>query len=164
MNRFDAHPEKSIFVIVALVLALLCAGAIYQQFGNWQDSRRFPQHGKSISLGDAFSGVSLNLDCTGSGSPTVILDSGLGVPAAGWYQVQPEISKFTRVCSYDRAGYGWSTPGPQPRTSAQIIGELHVLLQKSGEAGPYVFVAHSFGGYNVRVYTAKYPATSQASF
>ena len=143
--------------VVVLVIAAVCAGVIYQQISNWLDSRRFPQQGKSIPLGREFPDVWLNMDCSGLGSPTVILDSGLGVPAVGWYQVQSEVAKFTRVCSYDRAGYGWSTSGPMPRTSAQIVSELHALLQKSGEPGPYVFVAHSFGGYNVRVYTAKYP-------
>jgi len=88
----------------------------------------------------------------------VILDSGLGVPAAGWDLVLPEVAKFARVCSYDRAGYGWSSAGPMPRTSEQIAKELHALLAASGEKGPYVLVAHSFGGYNVRVYTSKYPA------
>jgi pimeloyl-ACP methyl ester carboxylesterase len=88
----------------------------------------------------------------------VILESGLGVPAAGWDLVQPEIAKFTRVCSYDRAGYGWSSPGPMPRTTGQIVKELHALLTVSGEKGPYVLAAHSFGGYNVRVYTGQYPA------
>jgi pimeloyl-ACP methyl ester carboxylesterase len=108
-------------------------------------------------LGPDVPGVSLNLDCTGSGSPTVILDSGLGVPAIGWYKIQPEVAKFTRVCSYDRAGYGWSTAGPMPRTSEQIVKELHAMLAQSGEKPPYVFAAHSFGGYNVRVYKAHYP-------
>ena len=149
--------KRILVAIAALVLLAIVAGVIYQQIGNWQDSRRFPQQGKSVSLAPEFPGVSLNLDCSGSGSPTVILDSGLGVPAVGWYQVQSEVAKFTRVCSYDRAGYGWSSSGPIPRTSLQIVSELHALLHKSGESGPYVFVAHSFGGYNVRVYTAKYP-------
>jgi pimeloyl-ACP methyl ester carboxylesterase len=125
--------------------------------GTWRDARQFPQQGRSIALGPDFGNESLSMDCTGSGSPTVILDTGLGVPAVGWNLVQPEVAKFARVCSYDRAGYGWSTPGPMPRTSGEIVKELHALLAASGEKGPYVLVAHSFGGYNVRVYTGKYP-------
>ena len=70
----------------------------------------------------------------------------------------PDVAKFARVCSYDRAGYGWSSAGPMPRTSGEIARELHALLMASGEKGPYVLVGHSFGGYNVRVYTGKYPA------
>jgi len=105
--------------------------------------------------------VSLNINCTGQsgpGEPTVIMDTGLGVPAVGWDFVQPEVAKFAHVCSYDRAGYGWSTPGPMPRTSGEIAKELHALLTAAGEKPPYVLVAHSFGGYNVRVYTKEYPA------
>jgi pimeloyl-ACP methyl ester carboxylesterase len=71
--------------------------------------------------------------------------------------VQPEVATFARVCSYDRAGYGWSEVGPKPRTSLQIAKELRALLDASGEKGPYVLVGHSFGGYNVRVFTSLYP-------
>ncbi|HXY23162.1 MAG TPA: alpha/beta hydrolase [Candidatus Acidoferrum sp.] len=143
---------------VLLVIAAALCGIAYQAIGNWHDARRFPQEGRSVALGSDFPGVSLNLNCSGAGSPSVILDSGLGVPAVGWDFVQPEVAKFTRVCSYDRAGYGWSTAGPMPRTSSEIARELHALLTASGEKGPYVLVAHSFGGFNVRVYTGKYPA------
>ena len=149
--------KNVLLVLVTLALAVVAAGVIYQAVGTWHDARQFPQPGRSINLGPDFGNESLNIDCTGSGNPTVILDTGLGVPAAGWNLVQPEVAKFARVCSYDRAGYGWSTPGPMPRTSDEIARELHALLVSSGEKGPYVFVAHSFGGYNVRVYTGKYP-------
>ena len=149
--------KRVVLVLVALILLVLLSGVLYQQIGSWQDRRRFPQQGKSVALGPDFPNVSLNMDCTGSGSPTVILESGLGVPATGWFEVQPEIAKLTRVCSYDRAGYGWSTAGPLPRTTDEIVRELHALLEKSAEKPPYVFVAHSFGGYNVRVYTQRYP-------
>lgn len=163
----QAPPKKSRFlrfvkrVVVVLVLLLVCAalaGAAYQAISNWRDARRFPQEGRSIALGAEFPGVSLNLNCVGQGSPTVILDSGLGVPAAGWDFVMPDVAKFARICSYDRAGYGWSSAGLMPRTSDEIVKELHALLAVSEEKGPYVLVAHSFGGYNVRVYADKYPA------
>src|SRR5438445_1763208 len=85
-------------------LAFACAGAVYEAAGNWLDARRFPQRGRSIQVGS----LRLNLDCSGSGAVTVILDSGMGGPALDWILVQPEVAKFTRVCSYDRAGYGWS--------------------------------------------------------
>jgi pimeloyl-ACP methyl ester carboxylesterase len=81
----------------------------------------------------------------------------MGVPALGWAEVQPEVAKFARVCSYDRAGYGWSEDGPKPRTSLQIAKELRALLDACGEKGPYVMVGHSFGGYTVRVFTGMYP-------
>lgn len=145
-------------VLIGAILLLVCAafvGAAYQAVANWRDARRFPQEGRSIALGSEFPGVSLNLNCIGQGTPAVILDSGLGVPAAGWDLVLPEIAKFTRVCSYDRAGYGWSSAGPMPRTSEEIAKELHALLTASREQGPYVLVGHSFGGYDVRIYTSR---------
>ncbi len=150
--------KKVLLGLALLVVIAAVAGAGYQAIANWKDARRFPQEGRSIALGADFRGVSLNLNCSGQGTPTVILDSGLGVPAAGWDLVIPEVAKFTRVCSYDRAGYGWSSAGPMPRTSEQIVKELHALLEASGEKAPYVLVGHSFGGFNVRVYAGKYPA------
>jgi len=149
---------KRLFVgILLVVIVAAISGVIYQSVLNARDARRYPQEGRSIPLGPKSPGVSLNLNCTGSGSPTVILDTGLGVPAAGWDLVQPSVAQFTRVCSYDRAGYGWSTAGPMPRTSDQIVKELHALLTAAGEKPPYILVAHSFGGFNVRLYTAQYP-------
>jgi pimeloyl-ACP methyl ester carboxylesterase len=102
-------------------------------------------------------GYLLKINCTGNGSPTVILEAGLGDVSIEWSRVQPEIAKFARVCSYDRAGYGSSDAGPMPRTSQQIAKELHTLLQNAREAPPYLLVGHSFGGYNVRVFNGNYP-------
>jgi pimeloyl-ACP methyl ester carboxylesterase len=102
-------------------------------------------------------GYRLHLNCTGQGSPTIVLDAGLGESSLSWSKVQPEASKFARVCSFDRPGYGWSEAGPSPRTSAQIVKELHTLLTNAGEKGPYVLAGHSFGGYNVRLFAAQYP-------
>jgi pimeloyl-ACP methyl ester carboxylesterase len=150
---------KSIaLIVVVLVAGAAATGAGYQAVGEWRDARRFPQHGRSVQAGK----TRLNIDCSGdrsgSGYPVVILDSGIGVPAIGWIKVQPEVAKFARVCSYDRAGYGWSDPGPNPRTSVQIANELKSLLTAAGEKGPYVLVGHSFGGFNIRVYTNLFPA------
>lgn len=144
---------RALLALVGLGVVLALVGSTYQIFGTWRDPRRFPQRGRSVQAGK----LRLNLDCSGSGSPTVVLDSGMGVPAVGWAMVQPEVAKFARVCSYDRAGYGWSEVGPKPRTSLQIAKELRALLDASGEKGPYVLVGHSFGGYNVRVFTSLYP-------
>jgi pimeloyl-ACP methyl ester carboxylesterase len=146
-----------VLVLVFLVIGAAAAGAGYQAVGTWLGARRFPQRGKSVQVGQ----MKLNIDCSGDrsglASPVVILDSGMGVPAVGWITVQPEVAKFARVCSYDRAGYGWSDAGPEPRTSVQIAKELKALLNAAGEMGPYVMVGHSFGGFNVRVFTELYP-------
>jgi pimeloyl-ACP methyl ester carboxylesterase len=140
-------------MLSAFALVSIIAGTSYHFIKAGADARRFPQEGKSVSVG----GYSLNINCTGQGSPTVVLEAGLAVPAISWRAVQTEIAKFTRVCSYDRAGYDWSDPGPMPRTSAQSVKELHALLQNAGEKPPYVLVGHSFGGTNVRIYNGRYP-------
>jgi pimeloyl-ACP methyl ester carboxylesterase len=143
---------------IVLLAVLLPAGALYQWIGQSLDARRFPQQGHDVALGAAFPGVSLNINCSGQGSPVVVLEAGAGVPGVGWSLVQPGIAQFTRVCSYDRGGYGWSDPGPMPRTSLEIAKELHTLLITAGEKPPYLLVAHSLGAFYVRVYNHEYPA------
>jgi pimeloyl-ACP methyl ester carboxylesterase len=156
-GRVKRWLKRGLLGLLVLVVLAAIVGASYQALGNRADARRFLQQGKSVSLGPAFDNLSLSIDCRGQGSPTVILDSGLGVPAVGWNPVQTEVSKFTRVCSYDRAGYGWSSASSAPRTSIQIVKELHALLEAANEKEPYILVGHSFGGYNVRVYNGQYP-------
>lgn len=136
-----------------MVILLALAGASYQAIETHLDARRFPESGRLVDVG----GYRLLLNCTGAGSPTVILEAGWGGLSVDWRTVQPEIAKFARVCSYDRAGYGGSDAGPMPRTSLQIAKELHALLKNAGETPPYVLVGHSFGGYNVRVFNGLYP-------
>jgi pimeloyl-ACP methyl ester carboxylesterase len=99
----------------------------------------------------------LHIYCTGEGSPTVILEAGLNDFYVTWAKVQPEIAKSTRVCSYDRAGLGWSQPSPNPRTSAVMAEELHTLLKNTGIEGPYILVGHSFGGILMRAFAQQYP-------
>jgi len=145
--------RKVLSAIAILTLATLTGGMSYEAIGRISDARRFPVRGQMVDVG----GYRLNINCTGVGTPTVILDSGLGEPALSWIGVQSGVERFTRVCSYDRAGYGHSDPGPHPRSSLQVARELlHALLQKSQTPGPYVLVGHSFGGYNLRVYTGLY--------
>ena len=103
-------------------------------------------------------GYSLHLYCAGEGgAPTIVMDSGLGGTVLDWQLVQPEVAEFARVCTYDRGGMGWSEPGTQPRTSQQIVEELHTLLGNAGVQGPYVLVGHSLGGTNVQLYANQYP-------
>jgi pimeloyl-ACP methyl ester carboxylesterase len=98
----------------------------------------------------------LNLYCTGSGSPTVVFDSGWEDWAPVWTIVQPQVSRWTRACSYDRAGAGFSDAGLLPRTSVRIADELHSALQNAGIKGPYILVGHAFGGDNVRTFAERY--------
>jgi pimeloyl-ACP methyl ester carboxylesterase len=100
-------------------------------------------------------------NCTGeerTSQPIVILEAGAGDFSVDWSLVQPGVARFARVCSYDRAGSGWSELGPRPRTMHQIVYELHTLLDKAGDWPPYVLVGHSFGGGLVRLYQSRYPA------
>ena len=125
---------------------------IYENIFEARDRRFNPMAGRLVDVG----GLKMHIDCTGEGSPTVILDSGLGDTYLSWRKVQPQIAKFTRVCSYDRAGLGYSESSSHPRTSKVIAGELHALLQAAGVAPPYVLVGHSMGGYDVRLYASLY--------
>ncbi len=102
-------------------------------------------------------GYALHIDCQGRGSPTVVLDAGLGDAGIVWRQVQSGLEPRVRVCFYDRAGYGDSDPGPPPRTSGRLAAELHALLARAHIPPPYVLVGHSFGGYNMRLFASLYP-------
>lgn len=145
---------RALIGLVVLVLVLVLVGATYQAVATRSDERQYPPPGKLVDVG----GYRLHINCVGEGSPTVVLDAGLPGTSLDWYLVQPEVAKFTQVCTYDRAGYGWSDPGPMPRTSGQIADELHTLLESAGVEGPYVLVGHSFGGYNVRLYAHSFAA------
>ena len=109
--------------------------------------------GKLIDIG----GRRIHLWCTGESQPTVILEAGAGGFSLEWALVQSEVARFARVVSYDRAGYGWSDPGPTPRTMHQIAGELHDALARAGIKPPYVLVGHSYGGLAVRTFAQRYP-------
>jgi pimeloyl-ACP methyl ester carboxylesterase len=109
--------------------------------------------GKLVDLG----GHQLHVHCSGTGKPTVVVETGLGDFSFDWTLVQRDVSRFTRICTYDRAGYAWSGPGPKPRTFAQINLELHDALQKLGESGPFVLVGHSYGGPAMINFAAVYP-------
>jgi pimeloyl-ACP methyl ester carboxylesterase len=116
-----------------------------------------PPPGRLVDVG----GWKLHLNCTGEarpGQPTVILESGAGDFSVEWSLVQPKVADFARVCSYDRAGDGWSELGPHPRTFHQVVYELHTLLANAGIKPPFVLVGHSYGGWLVRQFQAIYPS------
>jgi len=137
-----------------LLIALVCAGAIYEAIESHRDRLRFRPPGRMMDIG----GYRLHLYCTGEGSPTVILEAGGGNPWLSWYKAQRQVAQFTRVCSYDRAGLGWSDPSPKPRTTKVIAEELLTLLHNAGIAGPFVLVGHSLGGMDVRMFASQYPS------
>jgi pimeloyl-ACP methyl ester carboxylesterase len=141
---------KSLLLFVAVALV---AGIVYEQIGRRRDRTRLPQIGKSVDIG----GRSLNILCSGTGGPPVVFESGGAGPGLGWEPLQTEVAKFTQACWYDRAGEGWSDPGPFPRTSVAIANDLHQLLKGAGVPPPYVFAGASIGGLNSRVYADLYP-------
>ena len=138
-------------IIGALVLA--STGIIYEALSTKSDQRNYPAPGQLVDVG----GYKLHIYCIGEGSPTVILEAAADMMSSDWAWIQPEISKHTRVCSYDRAGMGWSDPGPLPRDAKQITLELHTLLTNAGISGPYIMVGHSVGGLYERLYATEYP-------
>jgi len=141
-------------ILITLVALLVLLGMVYQQISTVKDLSKYPPPGQLIDVG----GYRLHLHCKSQGHPTVVMDYGLGGISPLWYQVQSQVAKFTSVCVYDRAGYGWSEPSPHPRTSLIMVQELHTLLKKGGIAGPYLLVGHSLGGLNMRLFASQYPS------
>ena len=139
---------------LALLAIALIAGAIYQSASSASDLAKYPPPGQMIGVG----GHRLHLNCSGEGAPTVILEAGASSVSLGWYRIQTEVAKFARVCSYDRAGFGWSDPVSGGRPPDQVAEELHALLAAANVTGPYVLVGHSAGGLYVRAYAAQYPS------
>ena len=103
-------------------------------------------------------GYKLHVGCAGAGHPAVILDAGLGGTSADWAEVQRQVSEFTQVCTYDRAGLGLSDQVPKPRHALNMVDDLHTLLINAGIEGPYVLVSHSMAGFIARLFTSRYPA------
>lgn len=141
-------------VIFAASVLLGVTGATYQYLATAKDRRAFSMPGQLVDVG----GYEMHIDCAGQKSPTVVFDSGLGDSYVSWRKVQPQIAQFTRVCSYDRAGIGYSDSSPHHRSSKDIAEELHRLLQQAAVVPSYILVGHSMGGYDVRVFTSLYPS------
>lgn len=139
--------------LLILLAILMIAGAIYQSAASASDEKKYPPPGKLYDVGE----YRLHLYCVGEGSPTVILEAGAGNPALGWYFVQKDVAGFTRVCAYDRPGYGWSEPASSPLTREQVATTLHRLLETAGVPSPYILVGHSAGGEYIRSFERQYP-------
>ena len=145
--------ERIVLSFVVLVAGAAGAGTTFNVVATHHYHARHAAPG-SLYVVDGFK---MHLHCSGEGSPTIVLDSGLGDDSLIWAKVQPELSKTTRVCSYDRAGFGWSDPRPGPREADRIAQELHGLLAEAGISGPTVLMGHSVSGLYIRAYAARYP-------
>jgi pimeloyl-ACP methyl ester carboxylesterase len=151
MTAFLQDLQMGVVVIGALV-ALLIGGIFYQRLGVRRQRNRFAAPGRLVDVG----GHRLHVACAGSGSPVVVLESGIAASSLSWSVVQPGIAAFTRVCSYDRAGLAWSEPPSCPRTFDRIVEELAAMLANIAPRGPYVLVGHSFGSFVVSAYAMRY--------
>jgi pimeloyl-ACP methyl ester carboxylesterase len=145
--------ERIVLSFVALVALAAGAGTTYNAVSTHHFRARHAAPGSLYVI----EGYKMHLHCSGEGSPTIVLDAGLGNDSLIWTKVQPELSKATRVCSYDRAGFGWSDPQPGPRDADPIVQELHQLLTEAGISGSIVLMGHSIAGLYIRAYAARYP-------
>jgi pimeloyl-ACP methyl ester carboxylesterase len=150
-----SHAGRSRWLLypVMAVLALAAVGALAQNVGAQRDDSTMAMPGRLYDVG----GHRLHLDCTGTGSPTVVLESGLGGNSRLWGRIADGTAGTTRVCAYDRAGTGWSDDASGSRDSSAVVGDLHRLLAAAGERGPFVLVGHSTGGAYVMTYAAQHP-------
>ena len=139
-------------IYVCAFAALLILGVLYQQIGARWQRRRFAPPGRLIEVG----GHRLHVTCAGSGSPVVVLESGIAASSLSWTVVQPALAAFTRVCSYDRAGLAWSDPPSCPRTFDTIVDELRAVLASTAPRERYILVGHSFGSFVVSAYAMRH--------
>jgi pimeloyl-ACP methyl ester carboxylesterase len=141
-----------VFVVVGLVTFIVLAGATYQSVATALERRKFPYPGRLIEVGDH----QLHLQCTGEGQPTVILEAPAAGMSTGWSWVQGDLAAVTRVCSYDRAGLGWSEAGEGGYGAAQVPDELRTMLERAGERGPFVIAGHELGASFARMYASRF--------
>jgi pimeloyl-ACP methyl ester carboxylesterase len=140
-------------VILGVLAALLTAGVLYQRVGAARNRREFAPPGSLIDVG----GHRVHATCRGEGRPIVLLEAGIAASSLSWALVEPVVAGFTRVCAYDRAGFGWSEPPSCERTFDRIVLELSLLLETIGAREKYVLVGHSYGCFVVRAYAARHP-------
>jgi pimeloyl-ACP methyl ester carboxylesterase len=144
--------------LTAAPLLCICEGALALSNPEptiAEDQRLLPyvKPGQLVDIG----GRKINLHCSGAGGPTVILMAGSASWSPIWYKVQPAIAQNTRVCGFDRAGYGFSDPGPRPQILSDVVDDLHAALKAGAISGPYVLVGHSLGGVEARLYAQRWP-------
>lgn len=145
-----------VLIPMLVVLGLASVGAVAGNIAVAHDRARYPASGKLYEV----NGHHLHIDCRGPhdlDSPTVVLSNSMGGTSADWARVMRSVAQKTRVCAYDRAGQGWSEEAANPRDGVQSAAELHTLLGKAGEHGPYVLAGYSTGGTYAMTYAARYP-------
>ena len=155
--RFPSRPLRAFdrMVLFAMIVgsAALAVSAGFNAFALLR-FREFARPPGTIYL---VNGHRMHMDCMGIGSPAIVLDAGLGSDALIWGAVQPQLARTTRVCSYDRAGFGWSDQAPGPRDADHIAAELHQLLAEAKVSGTIVLMGHSIAAMYIRDYAAHYP-------
>ena len=150
--------RRALVTTAVVLLLLVLIGATYQGVATAVERRRFPHPGRMIDVG----GHQLHLYCTGQGAPTVVLEAPATTMSAAWAWVQGDLAKTTRVCSYDRAGLGWSEAGDAPFAPQEVAPELNALLLKAGERGPFVIAGAELGAALATLYAARYPDEAAA--
>ncbi len=146
--------KKLVKLGFTLVILLLLLGFSWEHWSRWRAPRVHPPQGELVDIG----GRTIHLLCSGAGEPTVVLESGAGaLGSLPWVRVVAAMGDYTRVCRYDRAGFFWSDPDPQPRDALRIADDLHGLVQAGAISPPFVMVGHSLGGMLIRVYDDRYP-------
>lgn len=146
-------PARLVVWAAVILATLIAIGTGYEQIQRRRDRQRFPQVGRSVYIGER----SLNIFCSGEGTPAVVFESDAFGPGYGWTVIQRQVAGFSRACWYDRAGYGWSDPAPAPHTCHDSARDLHGLLHSAGVPPPYVLVGAGFGCFNVRVFQTLFP-------
>jgi pimeloyl-ACP methyl ester carboxylesterase len=152
-DRFFPYGKRRSRQLAAAILSLTGVGMAYQSLATACDRVMHPPPGRLLDA----SGCRLHLQSAGSGSPTVVLEAGLGGMSSAWTWVQSETAEFTHVVSYDRAGLGWSESDTTPKTAVLVARRLRDLLQRANTTPPYVLVGHSMGGFFIRVFADLFP-------
>lgn len=144
---------RGVAILIGVVILAVAVSTVYNAWAFHHARAAAGVPGKLYSV----NGRRMHLFCTGQGSPTIVLEDGLGNNWTVWAKVQPVLSQDTQVCAYDRAGFGWSDPRPGVRDSKAIATELHGLLTQAGITGPIILMGHSIAGIHMREYVARYP-------
>jgi pimeloyl-ACP methyl ester carboxylesterase len=152
MGVILARVRRVLITAAVILMFLVLAGATYQGAATALERRQFPHPGRLVDVG----GHQLHLYCLGAGTPTVVLEAPATGMSAAWGWVQPDVAQVTRICTYDRAGLGWSESGDRGYDPAAVPAELHTLLEQAGEPGPYVVGGQGLGAALATLYAAQF--------